>query len=110
MKFAAGLLFLSPPRRERTGWEVRICGAGTTRKRGMSVSPRFDVSNSKPSLRVPAMNRESISLRATAVSIVYGWLFLLAFALAASSIRAKAHAGAPPVHKTFLAPAPVDRH
>jgi hypothetical protein len=76
----------------------------------MSDLPRFDVSYSKPDWRVPAMNRETIPLRAVAVSIVYGWLCLLAFALAAGSIRAKAHAGAPPVHKSALASAPAGRH
>jgi hypothetical protein len=51
------------------------------------------------------MSLESISLRAAAISIVYGWLCLLAFALTATAIRAKGQPDEPPVHKTTVAPA-----
>jgi ABC-type transport system involved in cytochrome c biogenesis permease subunit len=51
------------------------------------------------------MSRESTSLRAVTVSIVHGWLCLLAFALAATMIGAKPQPDAPPVLKTIVAPA-----
>lgn len=49
------------------------------------------------------MSRESISLRAAVVSIVYGWLCLLAFALAATTIPAESRPDTQPVHKATMA-------
>lgn len=50
------------------------------------------------------MSRECFSLRASAVLIVYGWVFLLAFALAATSIRAKPEPATPAAHRAITMP------
>ena len=56
------------------------------------------------------MSRDSIWLRTAAVSIVYGWVGLLLFALAAASIHRPAHPGSPSIQKPALASSHVARH
>jgi len=56
------------------------------------------------------MKRDSFSVRAAAVSIVYGWLGLLAFALAFTSVHSKPKTDPAPAHKVSVASAPANRH
>jgi len=56
------------------------------------------------------MKKENISVRVAAISIVYGWLGLLVFALAATALHARTSPDAPGAHKAAIAAAQGHRH